>query len=540
MRNLNLVLFTLGVSFAVLMSVPFLIPHAGLVALVGFVPLLLMDAVADAHGVKRFFWWYYGAFVLWNAFATFWVCNATVGGGIFAVLANAAQMALIWALFRASKKHFNDILSYVFLAVMWIAWEKFYFSAEISWPWLVLGNSFARSIRCIQWYEYTGTLGGSMWILVSNIWLFLLLKSLMQGTFHSLNIPARAASAGLYVVLVAAPLFVSANLYRNCDESSETLDVVIAQPDFDPYEKFQSLSQNQQNVILLDLFEKGLKGYMPGGGPTLLLAPETFTSDIVVGRHESSPTWNRFHQFLQDYPDANLLFGASTFEHFQSEKSPSYTARKLKDGSWYESHNSALIMDGEGRTEIFHKSKLVVGVELTPYPAVFTKLDNLLGGVMGRCVGQDSVTVLHCKAGDIDIPIGSIVCYESVYGEYCTDYVKAGARALAVITNDAWWGDTPGYRQHLSYSCLRAVETRRDIARCANTGISAFIDNRGDIVSESQWWQAEVLSGSIHLNDRVTFFVSHGDMVGRVCTFMFILIMLSWMVRILTQKKREA
>ncbi|MBQ1693029.1 MAG: apolipoprotein N-acyltransferase, partial [Bacteroidales bacterium] len=96
---------------------------------------------------------------------------------------------------------------------------------------------------------------------------------------------------------------------------------------------------------------------------------------------------------------------------------------------------------------------------------------------------------------------------------------------------DAWWGDTPGYRQHLSYSSLRAIETRRDIARCGNTGISAFIDQRGDILTRTDWWKRETLEGKIYLNDKITFFVEHGDLAGRVCTWLFLLLLLALLVR---------
>ena len=115
--------------------------------------------------------------------------------------------------------------------------------------------------------------------------------------------------------------------------------------------------------------------------------------------------------------------------------------------------------------------------------------------------------------------------------------MKAGARALCVITNDAWWGDTPGYRQHLSYSCLRAIETRRDIARCANTGISGFIDQRGDILSQSGWWVPAHLEGRINLSDRETFFVRHGDIVGRVSTFAALLLLLAMVVRLIVRRR---
>jgi apolipoprotein N-acyltransferase len=243
-------------------------------------------------------------------------------------------------------------------------------------------------------------------------------------------------------------------------------------------------------------------------------------------------TWRRFTSFLKDYPNVNLLFGASSYDYIRASLRPSSTARKLGNDLWLESHNSALMTDGTGRTEIFHKSKLVVAVEKTPYPALFCRLDDLLGGVMGRCVGQDEISLLDIRSTDgTTIPIGCAVCYESVYGEYYTDYIKKGAKAMTIITNDAWWGNTPGYKQHLSYASLRAIETRRAIARCANTGISAIISPSGEIVSETGWWTPAVLQGRIPLRDDITFFVAHGDITGRVCTFLFILLLLALIVR---------
>ena len=160
MRN-KLLLWIFVLLFTVMMSLPWLVPHTGWLVLVGFLPLLLADDVADHLGIKHFWWYYFGAFILWNAATTFWVWNATVGGAIFAIIANAFQMALVWAVFRFSKKRLSGVLPYIFLAVMWIAWERWYLqSAEISWPWLVLGNAFAQSTHDIQWYEFTGTLGG--------------------------------------------------------------------------------------------------------------------------------------------------------------------------------------------------------------------------------------------------------------------------------------------------------------------------------------------------------------------------------------------
>ena len=538
MKRNNILLWGLTAAFAVLMSLPFLIPNTGWIALLGIVPLLCMDRVATLLEKKRVWIYHYTAFVLWNAITTFWVCNATIGGGLFAIFANAFQMSLIFGLFRLSKKKFSGALPYIFLAVMWIAWERFYFDAEISWPWLVLGNSFARSIWAVQWYEFTGTLGGSLWIWMANLGIFGLLVSLSDGRISTWNAKAKTAAGIGLMAILTVPFIISPLIGRKYDmEGQERLPVVIVQPNIDPYNKFTAMTQDQQNAIVEAQMAKALADRKGDtlAGPLMVVAPETFTSDIITDQYERSRTWRRFTKFLKDYPNTSMLFGASSYDYIPAAEAPSHTARKGGEGLWVESHNSALMIDGDARTELFHKSKLVVAVEHTPYPAVFCKIDDMLGGVMGRCIGQDEITLLHAS----EVPVGCAVCYESVYGEYYTDYIRKGARAMAIITNDAWWGDTPGYKQHLSYASLRAIETRRAIARCANTGISAIVSPSGEILQPTPWWEQAVITSSLPLRDDITFFVSHGDITGRVCSFIFVLLLLALAVRTITKQQNS-
>ena len=543
MKKENRLLWGLVALFAVMMSIPYIIPHTGFLALFGIVPLLCMERIASMTGQKKIWIYHYSAFVLWNTITTFWVCNATVGGGIFAVLANSLQMSLVFGLFRLSKKKFKGSLPYIFLAVTWIAWERFYFDAEISWPWLVLGNSFARSTWAIQWYEYTGSLGGSLWIWACNLGLFGLLVSLSDGRFFEWNGKAQAASLFGYAALLITPFAISPLIGRQYADSmneGEQLQVLIVQPNIDPYNKFQALTQEQQNAILEGQIKEALKDRVADStaAPLLVVAPETFTSDIITGQYDRSRTWRRFTALLKDYPNVNMIFGASSYDYIMSDEAPSHTARHIKADLWLESHNSALMIDGSARTEIFHKSRLVVAVEKTPYPAIFCRIDDLLGGVMGRCIGQDETTLLNIRSIEGNtVPVGSAVCYESVYGEYYTEYIRKGAKAMTIITNDAWWGNTPGYRQHLSYASLRAIETRRAIARCANTGISAIISPSGKILQPTPWWKPAVIKSQIPLRDDITFFVAHGDIAGRICTFVFCLLLLSLAVRFITGKK---
>ena len=540
-------------AFSVMMSLPWLVPHAGILALVALVPLLCAERLATGLGVKRFFWWYYAAFVAFNAFTTWWVCKATVGGGIFACLANALQMAVIFGLFRVSRRRFTGVLPYIFLAVMWIAWERFYLvGASISWPWLAFGNAFARSTRLIQWYEWTGMLGGSLWVWAVNLGVFGLMVVLSNGWWERWTFKARHAAALGLIIIIAGPMITSAVLYRHCEERSDagTLDVVMAQSNFDPWQKQRAVPQREQNAQVTGLFEKELGSRTDPSEMALMVLPETFTSDIWIGDEQYSPTWRTFSDMVRKYPDVNLLFGASAHKAFYQASRPDILARKTRDDVWYLSYNSAFMTDSTGRKDRVDKSKLVVGTELTPFPKIFVPFDdwlgNLLGspgGFMGRCVIQGEARNLEAREYGPDgevvrrVSVGVPICYESIYPEWCRGYVLNGATLISVITNDGWWGNTPGYRQHFSYSRLRAIELRRDIARCANTGISAFIDQRGEVLEQSGWWVPDLLHGRVNLTERQTFFVRYGDIVGRLCTFVFVLMLLALLVRLFIRKK---
>ncbi len=545
----NRIIILLLLLFPLLMSVPFLVPGMGAVSLVALVPLLCAEKIASEMGKRRFFWWYYASFVLFNALTTWWVCKATVGGGIFAVLTNALYMSIIFTVFRLSGKRFGGVVPYLLLAAGWIAWERFYLtSSQISWPWLVFGNAFGRTTTLVQWYEYTGLLGGSLWVWASNLSIFGILSGLSSGRYTSWNRRSVAAFAGTALVIFG-PVLCSELIYHNYTEKSEAeMDVAIAQSNFNPYEKLRSVPQSVQNRQVIDLFQKALKDRGAETYPSevlLLMLPETFCSDIWKDAPKNSPTWRSLETEVVDrYPNVNLLFGASTHKSFYGEERPHILARKFAGGrGWYLSYNTAYITDGKGRIGTTDKSKLVVGSELTPYPEIFAPLDDALGSLMGRDVPQGEARCLQVVEYDASgsvsrsIPIGVPICYESIYPEFCTGYVRKGAQAICVITNDGWWGNTAGYRQHFSYSRLRAIELRRDVARCANTGISGIIDQRGDVKMQSKWWTPDLLRGKINLNSEETFFVKYGDIAGRICTFMTVILLLSLMVKAITEKR---
>ena len=539
MKNRRVIFLALTLAFTLLMSLPWLVPHMGWTALVGILPLLIMERLATEYKVKHFWWWHYGAFVLWNAATTWWVGGATVGGAVFAILANALQMSVIFGSFRWVKRRTAGSLPYLYLAAAWLAWERYYLTiAQISWPWLVLGNAFADTTSLVQWYSVLGTLGGSLWVWVSNLALFGLMVALSDGRLARWTSQARgSAFAGVFLALFGPML---ASGFFRAKPSEGSLKVVIGQPNYDPYEKFESLSRQEQDRRYLGLLEGA---DWSSDEPTLVLAPETFTSRVIVDQVLEHETFLRFQQFLRRHPQATMLYGAATIERVYSRTSPNpcaYDMGEEPDGRhlWMLLHNSAIVTDTSALYQIYHKSKLVVGTELTPYPKFFIPLEKFLNHgqyLMAKDIGQKEVTCLQMRypvkpgmtaspALTGDLPIGTAICYESVYGEHCAEYVRKGARLLTVITNDAWWGNTPGYKQHFNYSRLRAIETRRWVARCGNTGVSALIDPEGHVVARTPWWEPAILEGTVGLSSEETLFVRYGDMVGRISVFLFLLL----------------
>ena len=531
-KKVLLVLLLLPLVSALLLSLPFLVEGVWFIALIALLPLLAAEEIATRRGIKGFWAIYYLAFLIWNLLTTWWVYLATPPGAIAAFTINALQMSLVFGLFRKMRRLTGGFLPYLFLIITWLAWEHCYFNWHVSWPWLVLGNSFATSLSIIQWYEYTGVLGGSLWVLLTNALLFRIIKMKCNGEKVALS----ALSAALVILLpIVASLLIDASLKREIEQEGESgprAAFAIIQPNIDPYsDKFGGMSQSAQTTQLLQLSAEALDN-MPtlGDSSIIVLSPETFLSPDGSRNSlllEYAPLENSSFRRIYDFATnrrVDYIVGGVTY-------SIDATASKRN------THNTAAMIFREGTIEYYHKSKLVIMAESTPFVGIFKPLEKFaidLGGSVGSFTIQKERSIFSTSNG---VKIGTAICYESVYGDFYREYILKGANVMSIITNDGWWGNTPGHRQHLHYASLRAIETRRAIARCANTGISAFIDKSGRIVAASEWWKPQYLNGSLPLEERLTFFVTNGDVIGRVALFLFWLLLIMGVVRALTRGK---
>ena len=502
-----------------------------LLLFVGWVPYLRLEQVLTQQGAKRgrVFARTYLFLFLWNAFTTWWVSYSTLSGGIAAVVLNAALMCLPLMAFRRTKEQFGSRLGYLSLPVYWVAFEQLHLHWDLSWPWLTLGNGFAASPSWVQWYEYTGFLGGSVWILAVNLLVFGVLQKLLPlprpvrqpGSLAQGSAGARLPLAGGLLVpllAIALPVGLSYLIGSQYQEKGAPLEVVVIQPNIDPYgEKFPGtinfIPPDEQLTRLLKRTEAAITP-----ATQLVLWPETCLEEPMreVTFAQSQQVARIRQQLLARHPGLSLLTGATTIGMYPDAASAPPSARYRDDLGYFDVFNAAVFFaDATAAPQFYHKSRLVPGVEIIP-PVLSGLLKNIdLGGVVGSYGSQDERTVFPAPAAAPALRLAPLICYESIYGDFVGEYVHGGATLLGLITNDGWWSDSPGFRQHLAYGALRCIETRRDLARSANTGISGFIDQRGAIWQRTGWWVAASSRATVHLNTEETFYVRHGELIGR-------------------------
>ncbi len=501
---------SLAILFAALAAIPYLVEGAGFLALASFAPLFCMEEMLRREKARHKGWYCFTAFALFNIAATYWIWYVSPAGAVGALTCNSLFMTAIFAIFIAVRNFCCrkgcgcTILPHLIFICIWVAWEHAYHEIELSWPWLTLGNSFATSTRLVQWYDVTGAEGGSLWILLSGLTLFLSIRALQCGAKRR-----ALCHAAIWAVVVTVPTAVSLVRFYSYREEGEPVEVVAVQPNVDPFAKYGVIAQSSLDERLIALADS-----IATPATRYIITPETFTYDIDLDNPGGNLSFARYCEFLSSRPGTSMLLGALSYRNYGHGPKPTTSARRRSSG-WTDVYNSAMMFDAGGEISFSNKSKLVPGVEIIPYQDKFTFLGKIFdhfGGSTESYGRSSRMEPLEGADGHVAAPM---ICYESIYSDYSSRAVKAGADFLAVITNDGWWGDSPGYHQHFRYAKLRAIENRRDLVQVANNGISGFIDQKGEVLSSTPYWVETAIRGTIHTRNGLTFFSMHGDFIGR-------------------------
>lgn len=497
---------------------------------IALVPLLMLQhEISKFSKIKRKGWAVFGlsylTFIIWNIVTTGWLYGSKNPDGshsllavVFPVLVNSLLYSLMFQCYHWFKNYMGTYWGFAFFIAIWMSFEKFHMNWELTWPWLNLGNAFSEYPKLIQWYDTLGATGGSFWILCVNLLIFYTFRIWEAGRKRKSLI----INSSLVLALVILPMLISLIKYQNFDEKPiGQVNVLLLQPDLDPYNEKYAKDSIAIEHDLLQLAEENSTLKID-----FYIAPETAlpgNGSFSETGFESSALLNNLKLFLEKHPNSVFETGISSHRYFFSESEKPKNAYELNNGIWVESYNTAIQVIPKQKIEAYHKGKLVPGVEIFPYMNV---LKPLLGDAMLNLGGTVASLGIDKERKVFTNPynkgkMAPIICYESIYGEFVTDYVKKGANFLGIVTNDSWWGVSEGHRQLLSYAKLRAIETRREIARAANSGISAHINAKGEIVDDTLYGDKTALFAKINLYEGETFYVKAGDFLSRISVFAF-------------------
>jgi apolipoprotein N-acyltransferase len=397
---------------------------------------------------------------------------------------------------------------------------------DLNWPWLALGNALAPLHQIVQFYEFTGVTGGSFWILICNILIFNILNKILEKE----NIKKTLLA---FSIIFIVPLSYSLVRYFTFVEKGKDIEILVVQPNTDPYNQYDIDS----DVLMEKVFN--LINQKITNNTALIVAPESMILDYAWEENiEFYPSIRKIQEYLQDFPNTEFLSGISTMQVVDKE---SYASRYIQSiNRHYVIHNTALLMSKDCCNEMYFKSRLTPGVEIVPFSNIFPFIKNFavdLGGAIGSLAVDTCAKVFHSEYSHP--PFSANICYESVFPDYVRKFVKNGAEYICIITNDGWWGDTEGYKQHQRYAKLRAIETRRAIARSANTGTSCFVNQRGDVFQKTNYWEEAVISQNIKANKGKTLFVLTGDYLGMISSVLAILFIFAFIFIAGFKKKRN-
>jgi apolipoprotein N-acyltransferase len=542
-------LFILSLCSGLILSLGW--PERGFPGLlfIGLVPLLFIENTISENqerfGKFTLLFYTYPAFLLWNVLTTWWIYNSTGIGAILAVVLNSLFMAIIFQVFHYTKKKLNnDLGGYTGLVVYWISFEYLHLNWDLNWPWLNLGNGFASYYKWVQWYEFSGALGGTLWVLVANILVYLVIIKVKSQKLKIkpaiIKNPVKQFISIFYfpssiflLTWIVLPIIFSCILYENYTEEKHPVSFVIVQPNLDPYREQYTIPPAEVIGRIMNLASPVIDS-----NTRFLIAPESAIQEQMWDNDlEAFGSIKLLRKIAENYPALNILIGGSTFYEFVKGEVITSTARKFTDvDKYYEAYNTAIFINVDS-LQWYHKSKLTPGVEVLPSFRGFKWLEKFaidLGGTVGS-LGTDSIRKVFRSNS---VSIAPTICYESIFGEFFSEFVRNGAQVMCIITNDGWWGDTPGYRQHFSFAHLRAIETRRSIARSANTGISAFIDQRGDAHQATAYWTPAAIKGTINANDKLTFYVRQGDYIARISVLCSALLIVMTIVMVFINRNK--
>ncbi len=473
------------------MAAAFPKPDLHLLVWVALVPLLLAASRADPWAALRYGLLFGMAFRAGNLH---WVVQAmTQHGGLPLPVAIVgagllmAYLAAYWGLFAVVVQQvgLRGRRAVFLVAACWAGLEYFQSWFMTGFPWTPIGYAAGRATLMIQLAGIAGVFGLTF--------LAVLVNAAVAAWLEHGSKTRRVAMATAGLVLVA--LVHGVWVLGTSRPAAERFTVGLVQGNVPQDSKWDVGARRE----ILDRHVE-LSRQAAARGAQLVLWPESSWPD-PYGLERDAAAYDQVSRVAIEEA-TRIVVG---------------TVRVAVADDGYDVANAAVLLGADGRVGgAYEKSHLVPFGEYLPLQSVLRWLGPLVQAVGSMRAGDVDQPLLG--AGDAAIPsFGMSICYEIIFPNMARRQVGQGARFLATITNDGWYGTTSGPYQHFAMARMRAVENRRWLVRAANTGISGAVDPWGRVVAATDLEEVAVPVVEIGLRDDTTLYQRTGDVLGIVC-----------------------
>ena len=435
-------------------------------------------------------------------------------GGFLLFFINPVPFLIASSLYYFWRKYISSKTVLFVFPLFWLLYEYLYTVTDWSFPWLQMHNGMVKFTYFIQIADTIGGWGLTLLIVGTNVafyYAFINYYSNRRKFLASLSI-------GLLMILLPT-IYGLIVISKGLDsEKSKTIKIGLVQPNIDPYDKWAELDYIKTVKMLLSSSRTLLQEK-----PDLILWPET-ALPIYYKSIGYSDARDSLQSFINTYP-VSLITGMPDFrEYFEGDIMPPDVKVRKDMKRYYATYNAVYGMtNGSPDIQTYGKMKLVPFGERVPFVDEIPILGDWIKwgvGLSGWNVGRDTTIFKFANSNKTDsFKVGAVVCYESIYTGLVTSIASKGAQFLVVVTNDSWYGNTSGPYQHRDFGRLRAVETRRYFVRCANGGISCFINPFGQIEKQTAMYESTLLSGEVKLLDEQTFYSKHPMLFPYIAIF---------------------
>lgn len=478
------------------------------------IPLFIIDKKTPSN--KHYLLIVYVILIIWNSVSLYWIFKINWSAAIILFLINPLIQLIPFLILR----HSNKSLKYLSFVCLWIGLEFIQQFGEFAFPYLSLGNSLANYPFLIQFYEYTGVLGGTLLILVINIILFLMLENYI---IHKSIKKSILKFIPYLIIIITIPVIKGFDLNKKQLTSDNNIKVRAIHPYVNVRGEKYTLTNTELTNLYLNLsFINNSKNDLD-----FLLWPETSIKDAGwMNNLNNNLSLSIIKDSLKEHPKTNIISGAVLYEATKKEEISNANIRYQKQSDvFYKTYNAVIGINKGGVNNLKVKDKLVPVEEKIPYNGklgILRKIAPSLGKYsFSNRKSNQSVFKFN------NVIISPLICFESLFSNYVAKTVNDGAQALFVIINEGWFDNQFASDQFTAFSKIRAVENNRWVVRASNYGTTSFINPNGIETKRLNSKEQGYIDQTIFLNKKKTIFNYFGIYLGYiflVCSIIFILI----------------